>query len=445
MEVWISEALNGNIDYFLKQNMRKDNCKQFVDQYGMTPLMYAVLGCGYRRTDIIRNFIQNSDTHMKNCLGHTAYDVFLCIADETASTEVFDLLNPFTTVRKTAKTLGSIFDFGMRLLSEWSEIPLYTDLGNDSMAFSNAIYKFKTNNETLLGSLESDLETAQVNYQNAIVAYQNAIKNEMESAKNIFEAKYSGQVEEIKRQYIEAIDKDEFETQQEYLIRAEQLFMSTHSWPILREDELEALRHYAEEEAHKQVQEAELWVQNLEKDIKHRTLCIELLRIYACPQASYTLGVYDPETNTFPVTFGRHQLSVVIPRDEARILKQNMDKCRVIYSWDHEGLQYYMQLTFELLGKEYKSNCAVCNILGYDMNVDDEGEEPYDNLNIYQLIYLMDDTTKSKKIRTECLLIAQKKLAELDDDEFSQLEKRYSRSNSKSAMMLLQQERAKRF
>lgn len=86
MNEWVTKALDGNYEYF-KRLKEQNTLKDCIDQYGMTPLMYAVLGRGYNDSQIMLEFRNFSNVGAKNCLGHTAYDILMCIADESIHLE----------------------------------------------------------------------------------------------------------------------------------------------------------------------------------------------------------------------------------------------------------------------------------------------------------------------------------------------------------------------
>lgn len=146
---WIPEALDGNIEYFkqLKKHHILGQCK---DKYGMTPLMYAVLGKGCFDRNLLSEFAKLCKKSARNCLGHTACDIYICIADPAVFSDaqyrdIFNVLDPSNTANKeaaantAADVAAGVFAAGVAAFAA------FTYFGADSVQRSNmdAAYRRK--------------------------------------------------------------------------------------------------------------------------------------------------------------------------------------------------------------------------------------------------------------------------------------------------------------
>lgn len=419
---WIPEALDGNVEYFkqLKKYRILDRCK---DEYGMTPLMYAVLGKGYLDRDLLLEFAKLCEKSARNCLGHTACDIYICVADpmifsDTQYRDIFNALDPSNTASKeAAKGAAGGIALGLIGLGAAAFAAL-TYMGADSTQRANMDAAYRRNSEQARFSsygtapipksrtAESDsyrerytskfcteqrerlsrLEEQLASKEKELAGLQDELENVGQRGAEIFReqcqeyrekrlATYQEEREKQRQQILHTTKKDEFETQAEYHVRIDRIMderfgpeASDEELCKIRSEDLHKLRTRAKEILEQKRQEIEGKVLSCEQDIHTLELQLDLLDIYAFPfsgvaGAYISLGTYDAENECFTLNTCRHETLIHIPRETARIIRQDSDSYTIQHDWDCENLDYYAEFIIQTEDQSYVSEMFQCSIL----------------------------------------------------------------------------------
>lgn len=392
MEEWIAKAINGNVDYF--REVQKGNpTKTFVDKYGMTPLMYAVLGSGFNKIlDIPIGGVWGK-RGARNCLGHTAWELYLCVAGEKISNKVYQHLHHSAVAKGTKEIAGGVLRVGSALIGE----AVFSTIMGEGFSGERVGQKLSNSGTFDADSLEyvypdfRKLEferLAQIPMRIKESAVQRAVltaRLSMEST--MMEEAYARYHKEQMEYYHDRIGqmwqetmkneaRDEFETQDEYEARIRPIFQSRIQGlsniiegkvPIPSEDQ-EAIRENAEQFVQSELQKIREQLNQVENESQSLSLRSELLEIYvAIPFYAVTLESYDAEGGYFPLSFMRYQHAskVSIPRELARIVRAQPNS----YTYDvsvqrlETPLQYRVIPLFDISGQRFEGDPVCVKLL----------------------------------------------------------------------------------
>lgn len=389
MAEWIRHALDGDYSYFkeLKETEQLDEC---IDQFGMTPLMYAILGRGYNDSSIIAEFRTFSGIGHKNCIGHTAYDILRCIADENIQKKNISLLMPLTrSLTKAGGMLGAIgastaaiagtMLFAALTKSSPEEMRKSSSSMSSTLSDLNG-YAFSSD-----GSVERLKEYQAKAKEKILSIYEqiDSIEREYDKIKcdkitpesvraevlTLWEntvihnriADYYNERTLARNQINSSVQKDEFETSAEFNKRVNDLFTKKYGVEKSR-DELSKLNdtdmleisRKVEEIVDERTNEQTLKLQKLLAEKERLKRQTELVKIYAFTSgASVVLGDYDADTETFNVVSGRFKFSLCVPRRIARLMREHVKECKVHFTWKDDIDDNWVQARVEFRNNEY--------------------------------------------------------------------------------------------
>lgn len=394
MNEWVTKALDGNYEYF-KKLKEQNTLKDCIDQYGMTPLMYAVLGRGYNDSQVMLEFRNFSNVGAKNCLGHTAYDILMCIADESIQKRNIPILMPpKRTLTKAGSMIGAIgastaVVAGTVLLSTLihgkiteedsrSARGLISDITGNSFASDASIPVLKQYQEKEYAKMLSMLD--ELNRTKIKCAGINTVLESPEQIKQKatdrwFGAVISKRIDNYQHErrtclerFRDSLEKDEFETCAEFEARIESLFIEKYGL----EKSVEELARFTHEDiigieraTQKITKDYELELNKEKEMIRTIELKMELYSIYAFPRAATViLGEFDAEKDAFSVSIARFRLLLPVQREIAKSMRQSPEEYSVYCSGDYgKGKRinrFYIYYSFR--GAEYKTN-TVTSIL----------------------------------------------------------------------------------
>lgn len=416
---WIPEALDGNIEYFkqLKKHHILGQCK---DKYGMTPLMYAVLGRGCFDRNLLSEFAKLCKKSARNCLGHTACDIYICIADPAVFSDaqyrdIFNVLDPSNTANKEAAA-NTAADVAAGLFAAGvAAFAAFTYFGADSAQRSNmdAAYRRKAEQarfssygteimpkdptakseyyrETYTSKFcteqrdrLSHLEERQNSKEEELARLHTELENLNQSSGAIFreqcrkyaEARLSAYRKEREEQHqrlLNTEEKDEFETQAEFQERIIQMMQkqfgpeaSDKELLKVREEDLPGLRVRTKKILGQRQKEIEGEISGCQQDIHTIELQLDLLNIYAFPffGTCVFLGAYDAENECFTLNIYRYEALIRIPRETARIIRQDSNSYKICYRWDKANLDYNAVFIIQTEDQNFESEAIQCRLL----------------------------------------------------------------------------------
>lgn len=425
LQNWIPEALNGNIDYF-KQLKKCRMLYQCRDKYGMTPLMYAVLGKGCFDTNVLSEFAKLSKKSDRNCLGHTACDIYICIAGSAVFSDdkyrnIFNILDPSNSAgREAAKNTAA--DLAVGLLGAGAAVfAALAYMGADSAQRTNMDAAYRRNSEqarfsshgteSVLKNRTADSDFYREKYTSKFCAEQSArlshleeqlaskeeelanlqteLENVNQNGDEIFREQrqkykeerltaYRKEREEQYQRLLNTEGKDEFETQAEYQKRIDRI-MDRQYGPEASDDELleitgkdlPVIKARVEEILDQRKREAKAGLDKCEQDIQTLGLQLDLLSIYAFPfsgeaGAYISLGAYDAESECFTLHTCRYETLVHIPRETAKIIRQDLDSYEIQFDCGYENPDYYAAFIIQTAGQSFVSEEIQCRLLSWD-------------------------------------------------------------------------------
>lgn len=358
----------------------------------MTPIMYAVLGRGYNDSNIITEFRNISNIGQKNCLGHTAYDILRCIADNDIQRKNISLLMPLSrTITKAGGMLGAI-GASTAAIAGVTLFSVLTKTKQDCSGISSDLSALNSRAFASDGSA-ARLKDYQLNTKKKILSIYNRIseiENECETVEN--KIKYLVNSESIKREVLDEWDntvilerkhqylseraqnyreivnsappKDEFETSDEYNNRIHNLFIETYGveksceeLSELNDLDIEEISQRITAITDTRVHEQEQRIQMLRSEEKRLKLQIELVKIYIfAPGVRAVLGNYDADTETFEVLVTRFKLKLRVPRETARLMRDNISDCKIRFIRHDDIDDNWIQMQCSFRDAEYVTN-----------------------------------------------------------------------------------------
>jgi len=323
--------------------------KQFVDEFGMTPLMYAVLGSNGSNASVIAKFVEISSPKCKNCLGHTAFDIFLCLigrgeifnfADRNVK-ETFKVFDPNKNVKVATDIVATIIGdllfnavkagINQKVGTEFKRSA--RELQTPEKYYTATITNFQKNDRERIEKIFSELKTLtdkNINIQIFMKQQDSYFEETYKKRYDSLKSKKVQMIESKKEEFIKNVEKDEFETHEEYQKRREALFYS--KYPEFRDSEIEKLISEVEKNELKEktaaavankVENLLLEMKNNEKNIEEKNKQIELLKLYCFPPQKIKLGTYNADEEYFLLKYGRYKVKLKMPRSTAKIFREN--------------------------------------------------------------------------------------------------------------------------
>lgn len=343
LELWRKHAME--IDYFFFNN---DDKRFFSDEYGMTPLMYAVIGKVFFDKRGIGMFATLFNKEDKNIFGHTALDIYLCLYGEKLSKERHTL-----TVYKALVTREASLRDSSILEYKYLTNKYYNKVREKTLS----AYK-NLNEAAKKGEQELKLNISEEAFAKQYFKIHYDEKNEkLEKHRMDLEEKKQSYINSF-RSTIEANDptiKDEFETTEEYNKRRESKFneaMKNHFEEFLatcgtklndfKLSEEDILKFENEFENNLKKEAVRVAVQRTE-DLNKPQKQLELFRKYMSFPASVIFKSYDADNEKLTVEsayFG--ELKYAMDRDHARTIKEQPQS----FSVEHKILNITEQLEY---------------------------------------------------------------------------------------------------
>lgn len=353
LELWRKHAME--IDYFYFNN---DDKRFFSDEYGMTPLMYAVIGETFLNSEGIDKFATLFNKEDKNVFGHTAIDLYLCLNG-----------------KKLLKRGSYLKTYGAFATSEANPSNLNLKKG---VYYADDLQRFYRNVNEYYDELRKRTLSAYKNINEAAKKGEQELKlniSEEEFANQYFKTHYDEKNEKLekhrmdlekkKQSYISSFRstiekndptiKDEFETTEEYNKRCESKFneaMKNHfeeflatrgaklsDFELSEEDVLKFENEFESNLKKEAVRSAIQRTEDLSKPQKQ----LELFRKYMSFPSSVIFKSYDADNEKITVEstyFG--ELKYAMDRNHARAIKEQPQS----FSVEHKILNITEQLEY---------------------------------------------------------------------------------------------------
>lgn len=333
LELWRKHAMGMDYSYF-----NNDDKRFFSDEYGMTPLMYAVIGEAFLNSEGIDRFATLFNKEDKNVFGHTAIDIYLCLNGKKLLKRgnYLKIYGAFATSEANPSNLNLKMEtyYADDLRRFYHDVNEYYDELRKRTLFISANLR-----ETAEKSeKEIKLDISEEEFANQYFkAHYNEKDEKLEEYRIDLEEKKQSYISTF-RSTIERNDptiKDEFETTEEYNKRREskfndamknhfEEFLATHGaklsdFELSEEDVLKFENEFENNLKKEAIRAAIQRTENLSKPQKQ----LELFRKYMSFPSSLTFKSYDADNEMLTVEsayFG--ELKYTMDRNYARAIKE---------------------------------------------------------------------------------------------------------------------------